>query len=62
VVAPAPRRPGPAAALTGATAVARREPGDAFDPDRGLWTAAGCVGAILLWAAIIASCAHLVRS
>lgn len=36
-------------------------PADGFDPDRGLWTAAGCLAAATLWALIVAACGHLVR-
>jgi threonine/homoserine/homoserine lactone efflux protein len=41
--------------------VARKGLANGFDPDRGLWTAAGCVATVLLWALIVAACGHLIR-
>jgi hypothetical protein len=41
--------------------VAKHGPANGYDPDRGLWTAAGCLVAATLWALIVAACGHLVR-
>jgi hypothetical protein len=41
--------------------VAKRGSANGFDPDRGLWTATGCLTVAVLWALIVAACGHLIR-
>jgi hypothetical protein len=36
-------------------------PEDKFDPHRALWTGAGCLITVLVWAAIIGACAAIIR-
>jgi hypothetical protein len=57
----APPRPRVTVHPIGGRPVARKVSANGFDPDRGLWTAAGCVAAVLLWALIVAACGHLIR-